>query len=345
MTRLHRAGLVLLASLLATSATATASASAAAVTSPDAVVEKPTERTGRFLYRASFNATVTSDLKLVSPGPNNDDVRHMSASISGTHEAIEISTTNEDLLIPRSMRSSVGVDTATVTTTERINDGQYVQTCSGDSATIEGPSHPLPHPYFDGFSAFRTHTNLNFSAACTDTDGQTGTALYAVTPKETIDLANGSARPGARVITYALSYKRGTAPLHSAEYCPGYEVGPDNTCSYTVKGILTLTLIKELKPPKGSAKASVTKGATKAAAQVQCPAACRVDIEVLPLRGSSRVLARERLSLQAPQPTNVWLPIPARNRTLAVRSGGVRIRITYRVPGVPAFVEIREARL
>jgi hypothetical protein len=91
----------------------------------------------------------------------------------------------------------------------------------------------------------------------------------------------------------------------------------------------------------------VSRGAKKASAVVQCPMACRLEIEVMPLRGSPRVLTRDHFEIRPGKPVTLSLPIPAKNRRMAVKSGGVRIQITYNIKraGAPSITETRRALL
>lgn len=347
MKRLHRAGLGVLACLLVTTAgTVPLGAGAAPASNTDLAVSEKPPKNGerRYLYRASFTAMVNNNLALIYPGPSNDDVRALSAAISETHPAVEMSTADRYAMIPRSTKSTVTVQSATLSTTDRTNDGQYVQTCSSDSAEVSGPASPVPN-LLSG-SDFLTFTSLVFTASCTDTLGASSTAKYFLPPMQA-EIGEGSGKVGDPVRTFDLHAVVGTPPFDSPAECPSYAEGPNNTCSYAINGTLTLKLIKEVKPPKGANKgASVTKGAKKAVVQVQCPLACRMEIEVMPLRGSTRVLTRDNLSLRpSDDPTTVSLAIPAKNRAAAVKAGGVRIKLTYRIPGMPPFTQTREAFL
>ena len=305
---------------------------------------RPKTEEKRYLYSATFDATVTNDLKLLYPGSNNDEVRHFSAAISGVHRALEVSTTKKYDLIPRSTKSSVRVGSAEATAVSRTDDGRSVVTCSGSAARAEG--RPSPVPSLLSGSDFLPYASLAFPTSCTDNQGGApGSATYFLSPLH-VEVNRVAGKPGDAVLTYHLETGVGTPPLTSPADCPGFEEGTGNTCAYQVTGTLTLKLIKEVTPAAGSSKgASVTPGATKAVAQVACPAACRMEIEVMPLRGSPRVLARDTFTLEPGRKRSVQLPIPARNRQPAVKSGGIRLRITYRIAGVGAFSETRTALL
>ncbi|KRF32270.1 hypothetical protein ASG94_17450 [Nocardioides sp. Soil805] len=307
-------------------------------------VDRPKAVEKRYLYSATFTASVTQDLKIVYPGFNNEEEWHLSASIAGVHPALEVSTENSEL-VPRSTRSRVTVQSARATTSLRTDDGRVTSNCEGSTVEIGGRPTPVPGLLF-GSNEFLAYGALAFPTTCTDNQGgPPGTGTYFL-PKLDAELTPTSGEPGDALLTYAIDGAVGTAPLQYELLCPGYEEGPSNTCAYQIRGTLKLKLIKEIVAPTGASKgASVTPGATKAAVLVQCPAACRAEIEVMPLRGSPRVLARDTVSLVPGKRSSVQVPIPKKNRRPAVRSGGVRIRITYRIPLAGAFSEERRALL
>lgn len=292
----------------------------------------------RYLYSATFEAEVNHGLRNVYGDDRNSDVHNLSASLSGTLPNLEISTADRWRWIPRGAKSSVRVLQAAAKTTTTTDDGGHVQTCTGNAAKPQGRS------YYTAPGRVIPFAGLGFPVSCTTSEGESSTAERSLPAIGATILKSSAITPGEVAKTFQLrgDSKEWPGPGRDETSCPGYAGEHTVSCAYTVRGTLTLKLIKKLAPPKPKG-ASITPGATKAGATLTCPADCTITIRLTPLDGGPTLTVR-RISPPPGKPTKVEVPIPPKKRGLVKKSGGVRLEVTYQIAGMKV-TEIRGAKL
>lgn len=75
------------------------------------------------------------------------------------------------------------------------------------------------------------------------------------------------------------------------------------------------------------------------------PKKCTITINLTPLKGGP-TLTVPRIVRPKPGPAvTVKVTIPKRKRAMVKKAGGVRVKLTYKLPGGKKRTEVRKARL
>jgi hypothetical protein len=332
--RRHRAAVVAL--LLAAFCPAWATPADAAP-SP-APSERPQPGPTRYLYSATFEAEVNHGLRNVYGDDRNFGVENLSATVTGTLPDLEVTTKDVWRWIPRGKKAAVQVKRAAAKTTTATDDGGHVQNCTGSTAMPGG------QPFYTSPGRVVPFAGLGFPVSCTTTEGDSGPATYSLPAIGATILKSSALSPGEVAKTFQLrgDSKTWPGPDRDETSCPGYAGEQTVSCAYTVRGTLTLKLIKKLAPPKPKG-ASITPGATKATTTLTCPVDCTVTIRLMPLDGGP-TLEVIRISVPVGKPKKVTVPIPPKKRGAVKKSGGVQLEVTYQIAGMKV-VETRGAEL
>lgn len=230
----------------------------------------------QYLYGVTFTAAVTYGLRVERGGPNHDATK-LSTTLTGTLPNVQVASGNTYSLEPKGPASSAKVRTSNsaADTTIVSDEGLHVDRCIGNVAEVNGRP-VLRNELLEPLYLFG---DLQFPTACTDNQGTPSTARYFL-PQVTVDLLSSSGRVGDKTYTIKVFGDAAEPPGFppNPTLCHGYEPGMTTSCSYQVKGTLTLKLIKKLGSQDSSKGASVTPA--KATAKVMCPARCTIRLSL-----------------------------------------------------------------
>jgi hypothetical protein len=311
---------------------------------PPAAVADRADLPTHYLYSGTFTAAATADLMLDFVGVDREE-RHFTASVAGSIPRVDL--TGTESFSGSTAGASVRVTAATAMSEIRTDESQTVYRCEGDSATVTGP--PLLIDDLVG-PTLRAYLLLSLPTDCADNHGYTGTQTYGLGPIVS-ELVHVSGRAGDPVLVYRIEGDSTVVP--GAPYegpCPGAVEGSTVTCSYLLNGTLTLRRTGVIgrplaRPCRSSPTVGVDRRARRVRVRITCPATTRARIDVLPLARGRRAVAHRLATIPPRRTVTIVVPVPAARRARLVRSGGVRVRLTYRYPDGTASTEVRRARL
>lgn len=310
-----------------------------AAPAPDRPHAKPAP--AEYLYSASFSATVLYDLHLDYGAPNYE-TRNAYTTVWGTLPDVRAGSGSRQLVpVGPAGQAKVQTEDSWTDNTTVTDDGLYSDRCTGSSADVGG----LPVMDPRGLGTFKLYGSLAFPTTCQDNQGHTGTGTYFLPELSMTAVPWGGHEFGDAVVKLKLYGDVIVAPGHEIDDpydCPGYEGDRTVSCSYQAAGFLTLKLIKKLTSEDSAKGAKVTS--KKATVKIVCPSRCTIQLDLTTLNGGLTV-AVERIKLKPRKPRTITVPIPPKKRDIVKRSGGVRIKITYHMSGVPKFSETRLALL